>query len=139
MKPDAVLEYVTLATGNLSYNEEPKFRFLALGRQLARKLAADLGLAPGTFDIRTNKAGIAVSGEVTLHAERLYVSLGQSFLGTSFMFRCCNGRKDYSGAVNRWAVWTDLYNDYDHLLAELRMAIEEGNAKALRDAYRAAA
>ena len=40
------------------------------------KLAKLLNLPKGTFEVRSNKGGDAVSGEVTLHSENLYVQVG---------------------------------------------------------------
>ena len=56
--------------------------------------------------------GIAVSGEVTLHGEHIYIQLSQGSFYKMFMYRHCNGRKDYSGGVNRWKDFSDL-NDLD--------------------------
>ena len=61
-----------------------------------RKQSAD---APFTFHI------IAVSGEVILHAEHLYVHASQPATGTDtgVMFRTCEGRCDYTGGRNHFA------------------------------------
>ena len=40
--------------------------------RLLRRLAEALALQPAAFDLRFNKGGIAVSGEVTLHGDELY-------------------------------------------------------------------
>ncbi|KAA3442046.1 hypothetical protein C7I87_32575 [Mesorhizobium sp. SARCC-RB16n] len=50
-----------------SYDEQQKRRFHTTGRSKLKKLAAELALPPGSYDLRSNKAGIAVSGEITLH------------------------------------------------------------------------
>ena len=46
-------------------------------------------------------AGTAVSGEITLHGDHLYVQVSQSALGShsGILFRTCKGRKDYVGEV----------------------------------------
>tara|TARA_R110000796_G_scaffold240940_1_gene362198 strand:- start:369 stop:746 length:378 start_codon:yes stop_codon:yes gene_type:complete len=81
-----------------------KLQWLNAAREAARSIAKDLGLAPGTFDIRTCEGGIAVPGEVTLHGESLYLCLGTSMPGGELVgfARSCKGRKDYTGGVNRW-------------------------------------
>ena len=66
-----------------------------------RAIAIALGLTPGSFDVRSNKGGPAVLGEVILHTDTLYVSVG-GLDATRVMFRACKGRKDYYGGVNRW-------------------------------------
>jgi len=72
------------------------------GRAFLKSLAMELKLSPGSYDIRSNKGGIAVSGEVTLHAESLYVQLYESCIrpGISILYRPCKGRADYCGGNN---------------------------------------
>ena len=86
------------------------------GKKILNSLAKELGLAKGTYDIRSNMAGVAVSGEVTLHGENIYVQLSESCLGPDwgFMWRTCKGRKDYTGGANQWARW-DMLNDLPSL------------------------
>ena len=64
-----------------------------------RKLATALGLEAGTYEIRSNPAGIGSSGEVTLHGERIYVQAG--CLG-GLLVRSCQGRRDFTGGLNNW-------------------------------------
>lgn len=97
---------------DLSYNMEGKAKFHRLGKKVLKEVAAKMGLTPGSFDIRSNMGGIAVSGEVTLHGEHIYIQLSQGSFYKMFMYRHCNGRKDYSGGVNRWKDFSDL-NDLD--------------------------
>ena len=85
-----------------------KADWLDTGRRVLRQLAKELGLEKGTFDIRKNAGGSAVSGESTLHGEWIYVQLGQSCTGLGFMWRYCTGRKDYTGMSNNWASWKEL-------------------------------
>lgn len=73
------------------------------GRKFLRQVATDLGLEPDSYDLRSNPGGMAVSGEVTLHAEGIYIQLYQSAVGprgVSVLYRSCRGRKDYSGGQN---------------------------------------
>lgn len=86
---------------DLSYNEDAKKKFLAEARKVLKDLAKKLNLSPGTFNISTNKGGIAVSGGVILHTDTFYLSLEQSTFGSKeVLIRSCNGQKDYSGGVN---------------------------------------
>jgi hypothetical protein len=43
-----------------------------------RELAAHIGLPRGSYDVRSNKGGVAVSGEITLHGEHVYVQVYES-------------------------------------------------------------
>jgi hypothetical protein len=90
-----------------AYSDEGALRKAAFhqdGKQFLKSLAKALALRPGSFDIRSNLGGIAVSGEVTLHHERLYVQLSESATGpgVSILYRACQGRKDYSGGRNHF-------------------------------------
>jgi nickel-dependent lactate racemase len=58
-------------TRSCSYDEEQKRRFHSIARSRHKKLAAELALSVGTYHIRSNKAGIAVSGEITPHHEQV--------------------------------------------------------------------
>src|SRR5262245_57277995 len=91
-------------TLGVAYNAQRKARFHSMGRARLQLLAKELGLPKGSFEIRSNQGGIAVSGEVTLHHEKVYVQIAQSCLGNSvgILSRKCNGRKDYTGGRNHW-------------------------------------
>jgi hypothetical protein len=104
-----------------SYDEDQKRRFHSTARSRLKKLAAALGLVPGTYDIRSNKAGIAVSGEVTLHHERFYLQVGQFGLssGHGILIRTCKGRKDFTGGANHF-VGLQLLDDIPALAAAVR-------------------
>jgi hypothetical protein len=96
--------------------------FHSRARTQLRRLATALGLRPGSYDLRSNPAGIAVSGEITLHTDRLYVQASQSAMGngSGILFRTCKGRKDYVGGPNNFAP-LDLLNNP----AELAQRIQE--------------
>ena len=95
-----------------SYDEQQKRRFHTTARSRLKKLATELGLAPGSFEIRSNKAGVAVSGEVTLHHDRAYIQVGQFGLssGHGILIRTCKGRKDYTGGPNHFVALSMLDN-----------------------------
>jgi hypothetical protein len=94
----------------VAYNQEAKEWFHRQAKLVLKALAARLGIPPNDYDLRSNMAGIAVSGEVTLHSDKLYVQFSQSSLGPNqgFMWRMCDGRQDYSGRRNQWMAWDDL-------------------------------
>lgn len=96
-----------------------------------RKLADQLGIPKGSFDVRSNKGGIAVSGEITLHSDELYVQLSQSMFKANrlqFLIRGCKGRKDYSGLHN---MFVDLTREgLSDVLKTCETAIEESRRAA---------
>lgn len=93
----------------VSYDPRAKEAFHRAARRCLKALAAELGLAPGSYDLRSNKAGNAVSGEVTLHHDHVYVQVSQPVGGpangyrTGVLIRTCEGRKDFSGGANNFA------------------------------------
>jgi len=105
----------------VAYRKWPKREFHLAARRQLRRLAEALGLAPGSYDIRNNAGGIAVSGEIILHAARIYIHVSQPATGhdTGLMFRTCEGRKDYVGGPNNFAS-LDLLNQPHHLAQRIR-------------------
>lgn len=91
-----------------SYSDEGherKEKFHRDGKKILKQLALEIGLQPGTYEIRGNKGGIAVSGEVTLHADHLYVQMYESCIGSGgieIMYRSCGSQKDYCGDANNF-------------------------------------
>jgi hypothetical protein len=118
--------YLKLVKSNLSYEPEAKAVFLEQSAKLARMIAGKLGLNEDQYEVRINPGGIAVSGDVILHTDKLYVNFSKSCLGPDqgFMYRSCNGRKDYSGGQNRWMKWEALL-DFDRAVASFA-AIQTG-------------
>jgi hypothetical protein len=97
---------IELYSSDLSYCEPSlKDSFHHEGKKVFRRLAACMGLRASEYDIRSNKAGIAVSGEITLHTDRIYLQLEQSVMGddAALLMRSCKGRKDYVGGMNHFA------------------------------------
>ena len=112
--------FVRLAVviGQSGFTIQTKDKFHRDGKKVANALAKALGLDPGTYEVRSNKAGFGVCGEVTLHGERVYVMLGgDSFHGV--LYRSCKSRHDYTGGVNQWMRWEDL-GDLDTAAATIR-------------------
>lgn len=60
--------------------------------------------------MRSNAAGPAVSGEVTLHSDELYVQVSCNGGGGEVMYRRCRRRRDYTGERNNYAPMRDLTN-----------------------------
>ena len=105
----------------VAYEPERKHLFHKLARRQLRLLAEVLGLAADAYDLRSNPAGIAVSGEVTLHADRLYVQVSQPSTGadTGILFRACAVRRDYVGDRNNFAS-LDLLHEAAELAGLIR-------------------
>lgn len=103
-----------LARGVNAYSpvgEQKKRAFHTVGRKFLLDVAAEIGLPRGSFDVRSNKAGIAVSGEVVLHGEHVYVQLAECAVGSpgiSAMYRPCRGRRDYVGGANHFIRMDEL-------------------------------
>ncbi|RTL74570.1 MAG: hypothetical protein EKK35_24555 [Bradyrhizobiaceae bacterium] len=96
---------------SVAYDAEAKRLFHSRAKSQLRRVATALGLGPGSYDLRSNEAGIAVSGEITLHSDHLYVQVSQSAMGyhSGILFRTCKGRKDFVGGPNNFAS-LDLLN-----------------------------
>jgi len=108
-----------------SYDPDRKRLFHSRARRQLRQLATALGLAPGAYDLRSNQGGIAVSGEETLHADRLYVQARQPATGhdNGILFLTCEGRKDYVGGRNHFAS-LDLLHRPNELARRVREACD---------------
>lgn len=103
-----------LLGGDVSYNELRKDAFHRAGKDLLRRIANVLGLEKKQYDLSSNLAGIAVSGEITLHSDSLYLQLSQGALmqgRTQILYRRCNGRKDYVGHANYFIEVARLVNE----------------------------
>lgn len=109
----------------VSYDEEAKRLFHRRAGSQLRRLAIALSLLPGTYDLRHNQGGVAVSGEITLHSEGLYVQASQPAFGhdTGILFRTCEGRQDYVGSRNNFAS-LDLLNRPEELARRIREACQ---------------
>ena len=94
------LKQVYLLSKSASYEEFMKAKFKKAAMKYLRELATELKLETGTFDVRFNAGGPAVSGDATLHHEKFYFTIGEF----GVMWRTCKGRKDYVGGGNRWAI-----------------------------------
>ena len=88
-----------------AYDAEQKKQFHRHARTSLKALAKELKFSPGSFDLRSNQGGIAVSGEVTLHHERIYVQVCQPATGadSGVLIRTCDGRSDFTGGRNHLA------------------------------------
>jgi len=120
--------FIALVKTDLGYNDEGKREFHDKASGILYSLAQALGYTADQFEVRHNQGGIAVSGEITLHSDTLYVQLSQTCLGPNygFMWRTCSGRKDYTGHANQWAKWDELL-DVDKLAEKMKAAVARIN------------
>jgi hypothetical protein len=88
-----------------TYYPEVKQRFHTAARARLRRLATTLRFPLGSFDLRSNLGGIAVSGEITLHHDDVYIQVCQPASGadSGILIRTCQGRRDYTGGGNHLA------------------------------------
>lgn len=110
-----------------AYDNVQKRSFHVTGLKRLRTLAKTLRFAEGSFDVRSNCGGIAVSGEVTLHHEALYVHICQpaTRADSGIMVRTCKGRKDYTGGRNHFAPLSML-DDLPELARLCRSVLRQG-------------
>ena len=122
-----------------AYNPEAKQRFHTAARARLRELADCLGFPPEAYDLRSNAAGVAVSGEITLHSDTVYIQVCQPATGhdTGILIRTCEGRRDYTGGRNHFAPLR-LLDDTPALAAEVR-AVMANTASPGLSGFRTAA
>ena len=110
-----------------SYDDAQKRSFHMTGLKRLRVLAKAIGFAPDSFDVRSNHGGIAVSGEITLHHEHLYVQVSQpaTRADTGILIRTCKSRKDYVGGRNNFASLSML-DDIAALASRCRSVLQQG-------------
>jgi hypothetical protein len=88
-----------------AYDGEQKKTFHQQARVALRALAKELRLSLNSFDVRSCVGGIAVSGEIVLHGETIYIQVCQPATGadSGILIRTCEGRRDYEGGRNHLA------------------------------------
>lgn len=99
-----------LCERGVAYDAPAKRAFHAEGRRALLRLADALGLAPGSYTVRSNQAGPGVSGDITLHADEIWAQLSVSLIGPDheICFRRVRGRDDHIGERNHWASVREL-------------------------------
>ena len=115
--------FLEAATPPLAYHPDRKEVFHQCGKALLARIAGDLGYGKGRYDLRSNKGGIAVSGEITLHTDDLYIQFAQRFGGATqdILYRECKDRRDFTGGRNLSMRFEDL-RDYPAALARFAAA-----------------
>ena len=115
--------------GQCSYHDANKAEFKRLAMKLLRELAKTLGLEKSTYVIRYNAFGIACSGDATLHADNVYVSMNADMVGLGIMVRTCHGRRDFTGGHNNWHSYQRLAADGIERLAGTVRWVMQGEPK----------
>lgn len=112
-----------------AYDSAQKRRFHSTARARLRKLALALGLPAGSYDLRSNQGGIAVSGEITLHHDAVYIQVSQPATGwdTGVLIRTCCGRRDFTGGPNTFAPLSML-DDIPALAVRVRLVMAANGA-----------
>lgn len=125
-KPTTTDKFLLAASKDLGYCDPViKNAFHREGKKVLHLLAQHMGLLPGSYQVRSNKGGIAVSGEIILHSGTRYVMLCQAFMAdgsSNILFRSCKGQKDYTGGPNNFASFQAL-KDMEALAARINKAI----------------
>jgi hypothetical protein len=78
------------------------------GKRLLLEIAGVLELSPEAYEVRSNKGGNGVMGEVILHSDHLYLMVHVMTGDLRVMYRTCKGRKDYSGGINHFVGVSEL-------------------------------
>lgn len=121
-KASAILSALTADT---SYNAENKAAFHRIAKAQLKQVAKLLGADYGEIDpIRSNQGGIAVSGEITLHADNLYIQVEQSCFmrGSDILVRSCTSRKDYTGGANKFLSLASLV-DPEYFVSRVKQLV----------------
>ena len=115
IKSEDMERWLALAKSGVDgYADEGRAKafFLRTGRRILNELAGKMGLAKGTFTVRINEAGPAVSGEIWLNAPDVLVEISGSFdLGVRY---CRTRPRPARNGPNRWLRW-DILRDLDQV------------------------
>ena len=107
--------------GRCGYDDAAKSEFKKLSTKLLRELAKSVG-----GKVSYNAAGIACSGDASLHSEKLHVFFNADSCGLGICGRTCKGPSDYQGGPNRWLSFGRLAEGgMDGLVAWARGVMEE--------------
>jgi hypothetical protein len=113
-------------------NAEIKKLFHKESKKLLKVIAEDLGLE--NYEIRNNRGGPAVSGEIILHGDRIYMYLFSEgpHRGASLLYRGCKSSRDYCGGTNHFAEVTELGDPgyYARFLDKCQKLIRESEVRS---------
>lgn len=75
-------------------------------KKALKALAGAMGLEKNQYSLCSNKGGIAGSGEITLHADDIYIQICEGMQTReplAILYRTCTSRNDYNGGQNNFA------------------------------------
>jgi len=98
--------------GNINH----KAKFHSQGKKFLTLLARDLHLV--NYEIRSNKGGSGINGDVVLHDENVYIAFYGDMNNKEFMVRKVKGLKDYIGGLNNFIPF-DCLRDYSNLINKI--------------------
>lgn len=112
--PFQELQQFSVSVGeNFCYcDHSVKDRFHKLAKKALRWLAKELG--EQNFEVRSNKAGIACSGEITLHSDKIYIQVYQPAVkakGLEVLFRAVESNRDYVGGRNNFVSLSEVVDN----------------------------
>ena len=84
---------------NAGYNAAYKAKYRSLSMKLIRELNK---LLNADADTRYNAGGIAVSGESTLHSDKIYIQVQGDSSMQAILVRACTSKADYAGGPNKF-------------------------------------
>ena len=103
------------------YAGSKKKRFKTAATSFLKSLAVDLELEEGSYGIRFNAGGPAVSGEATLHGSNIYIQIDRSaYLKFNVLYRTCKGLRDFTGGTNCFGNVADFVNS--DLLSKIKIS-----------------
>jgi hypothetical protein len=103
------------------HTEEGKERYHRDGQRVLRAVAEAAGLSKGEFEVISNKAGPAVSGEVSLYADRFHLWISSWGSEGHVTARTVKHRKDYTGDGPNVSVDWELLWDPESLVQVLKL------------------
>jgi hypothetical protein len=103
-----------------AYDKKGKALFHKLAKAALTEVGLDLGHNKST--VRSNLGGVAVSGEITLHTDRIYIQISRGVLGKSkgIMFRSVKCATDHYGGPNHFTSLQALAENYEETLDKFR-------------------
>jgi hypothetical protein len=89
---------------------DEKILFHSEWKRNLKKFAKTIGLNDSDYEVRSQKGGPAILGEVVLHTSWFYVMVGEPLHGgnQNVMYRTCESMKDYVGGSNNWASASEI-------------------------------
>jgi len=105
-----------------SLTTDVKRQFHSVASAVCRDIAEALGLDKDCYEIRSNLGGPVVSGEITLHSDKIYIQFCMDYSG-GILYRTVKGRKDYCGGRNNWMSVGDLAIDFNKAIRTFKALI----------------